>query len=286
MGDELDDLAERLVDEIRGYESCLIAFSGGVDSAVVLRAAREALGALAVAGLGISPSVSGAARQQAFALAAEIGVPLEQVETSELQRPDYRSNDGLRCRACKETLYGALQPVAQRLRLKHIASGTNAGDLGDFRPGLAAGQAAGIRTPLADLGITKSQVRQLARRWGLSVAEAPAGPCLASRVAYGEPVSAEVLARLEAAEAWMAGHSFTVFRVRYHPGDHARIEVPVSELGRFMDDSFRQDLIERFRVLGFRFVSLDLEGFASGRLNRLVTLSVISQDPTNHGVPE
>ncbi len=282
-------LADRLVGRMAELVPCVIAFSGGVDSALVAAAALRAERLLAAQGHGsaahsiavtaLSPAVPLAQRQVASRVAAELGIRHRTVATEELARSDYARNDTRRCFFCKQTLYRSLLAVATAdlaeftaLGQVRIASGTNADDLGDYRPGIAAGEAAGVQTPLADLGIGKSAVRAIAALWGLSVAELPAAPCLASRIAYGVEVTAERLARIEAAEAWLAERGFSPLRVRLHAGELARIEVAAEEIPRLIQAPLLGELRKLFHELGFRAVTVDLEGFRSGSLNRLVAL--------------
>lgn len=282
-------VADRLVGRLAELVPCLIAFSGGVDSALVAAAALRAERRLAAQGqapavhsiavTALSPAVPLAQRQVASRVAAELGIRHRTVATEELARSDYARNDTRRCFFCKQTLYRTLLAVATAdpaefagLGQVRIVSGTNADDLGDYRPGIEAGELAGVRTPLADLGIGKAAVRAIAALWGLSVAELPAAPCLASRIAYGVEVTAERLARIEAAEAWLAERNFSPLRVRLHAGELARIEVAADDIPRLIQAPLLGELRKLFHELGFRAVTVDLEGFRSGSLNQLVAL--------------
>lgn len=283
-------LAERLVRRLAELVPCVVAFSGGVDSALVAAAALRAERMLAAEGRGtapgsiavtaLSPAVPVAQRQIARRVASELGIRHQTVATDELAHADYARNDVRRCFYCKQTLYRMLEAVAAAEAVNaaalggpvRIVSGTNADDLGDYRPGIEAGQAAGVRTPLADLGIGKAAVRAIAALWGLSVAELPAAPCLASRVAYGVEVTAERLSRIEAAEAWLAERGFSPLRVRLHAGELARIEVAEDEIPRLIRQPLLGELRKLFHELGFRAVTVDLAGFRSGSLNQLVSL--------------
>ncbi len=259
---------------------CVIAFSGGVDSAVVAAAASRA-GNGSVAVTAVSASVAAVQREIAQRVAGELAIEHRWVVTDELSRPGYVQNDVRRCFHCKQTLYGALQAIAGQYGDMPIVSGTNADDLGDYRPGLEAGQLAGVITPLADLAIGKAQVRQIAALWGVSVAELPASPCLSSRLAYGVEVTPERLKRVEAAEAWLAGHGFSPLRVRLHSGELARIEVASDQLSRLVGSPLAAQLLAKFRQLGFQAVTVDLGGFRSGSLNQLVQLP----SPAKAGIP-
>lgn len=283
-------LAERLVRRLAELVPCVVAFSGGVDSALVaaaaLRAEREltakghGTAAASIAVTALSPAVPVAQRRIASRVARELGIRHQTVATEELTRADYARNDVRRCFFCKQTLYRALAAVAAADAAEstplggqvRIVSGTNADDLGDYRPGIEAGRVAGVHTPLADLGIGKAAVRAIAALWGLSVAELPAAPCLASRIAYGVEVTADRLARIEAAEAWLAERGFSPLRVRLHAGELARIEVAEDEIPRLIQPPLLGELRQRFHELGFRAVTVDLAGFRSGSLNQLVAL--------------
>lgn len=266
-------LAQRLVDHLKPLPSILVAYSGGVDSAVVAAAAvraKSANGVIAVTA--DSPSVARRQLRIARRVAKEIGIVHRVLATEELERPEYARNDARRCFYCKQTLYASLQRIVREHPSATILSGTNADDLGDYRPGIEAGRLAGVQTPLADLGLGKQQVRAIARLWGLSVSEQPASPCLSSRVAYGESVTAQKLAMVEAAEEVLEECGFQICRVRYHPGPLARIELPLDDLPRLLASDAFAAIQQRFSDLGFRFTTLDLAGFRSGSLNALVQI--------------
>lgn len=290
--DRVHQLADELVERLAALVPCVVAFSGGVDSAVVAAAVmraqhrkrerNEPLQRSSIAVTAISPAVPMIQREIAVRVARELDMPHETVMTDEGTRPDYIRNDLQRCFHCKQTLYAALQRIAEFAAAASadttpsaampIVSGTNADDLGDHRPGIEAGRMAGVRTPLADLGISKRIVRGIAAHWGLSVADLPAAPCLASRIAYGVEVTADRLARIERAEAWLAGHGFSPLRVRLHAGELARIEVAADAIARLVSKPLADQLRTTFAELGFRAVTVDLGGFQSGSLNRLVSL--------------
>lgn len=256
----LDDLGEE-----PNVRSLVIAFSGGVDSSVVAAAAtRSQLPAVAVTA--VSPAVASWQVELATRVANEIGIEHIIVHTNESTRKDYQRNGSDRCFFCKQTLYEFLQPIALE-RQGIVLSGTNADDLGDHRPGIAAGREAGVVTPLATAEISKSDVRSIADQFGLSNADLPASPCLASRIAYGVEVTPERLLRIDRAEAWLRQLGFHEFRVRMHENEIARIEVPIRELTQLVVDSTRESLVQHFLDLGFTRITLDLEGFRSGNLN-------------------
>ena len=269
--------AERLVGHLAAYDSVVIAFSGGVDSAVVAAAAQRALGDRAIAVMAVSPSVPERQRELAEVVADEIGITFKAIETTELDSSDYVRNDTNRCFFCKQTLYAALRLVAQQSGDAYVLSGTNFDDLGDHRPGIEAGNRAGVLTPLAELQLTKDQVRGIARFWGLSVWNLPAGPCLASRIAYGESVTIDKLRMIDAAENWLKDQGIRELRVRLHVDSHARIEVPEERISDLVSNPFRGIMNAKFRSLGFRYISVDTEGFRSGSFNQMIPVDALLQ---------
>lgn len=262
--------ADRLVQWFSTFHSCIVAFSGGVDSAVVARAAAEALREKALAVTGVGPAVAQSELQSADEVARQIAIAHEFIQTHEIEVDAYRVNDLRRCYHCKSELYGTLSCLAKERSFDVVVSGTNADDLGDYRPGLQAAAEFAIKHPLVELGYAKADVRAIAQYWGLSVADKPASPCLASRIAYGVEVSPERLKRIELAEAWLAQHGLREFRVRVHADEIARLEVRFEDLDRFFRyEEFRLSVTEELRRLGFRRVTVDLEGFCSGSLYQL-----------------
>jgi uncharacterized protein len=269
----LDEKRAALLAALARLGSCAVAFSGGVDSAVVAKAAALALGEQAVAVTGTSASLASGEREQAEELARLIGIRHVVIDTHELESGDYARNAPDRCFHCKTELYSRLENLLPQLGVRAIVNGANADDLGDYRPGMQAAANYRIVSPLADCGLTKAEVRQLAADWGLPVWDKPATPCLSSRIAYGEEVTPERLAMIDRAEQYLRGLGLREFRVRYHKGDLARIEVPLAELPRLIETDGRRELAAEFRRLGFKFVTLDLEGFRSGSLNQLVQIA-------------
>ena len=269
----LEQKRERLLAMIGQLESCAVAFSGGVDSAVVAKAAAIALGDRAVAITGTSASLATGELEEATAVAQQIGIRHIVVPTSELASPAYARNAPDRCFHCKTELYTQLEALLPTLDIKTILNGANKDDLGDYRPGMRAASEHKILSPLAECGITKAEVRELASAWGLSVWDKPATPCLSSRIAYGEEVTPERLEMIDRAEQFLRQAGLRNFRVRYHKGDLARIEAPLAELPRLVEADLRGRLSEEMRRLGFKFVTLDLEGFRSGSLNQLVEIT-------------
>jgi len=267
---ELTAKRDRLLEVLRELGAVAVAFSGGIDSTVVAQAAFLALGDRAVAVTADSPSVARADIDDARRLAQQIGIRHEIVKTEEFSDPDYVRNDGTRCYFCKSELYARVETLLPRLGVSVICSGANLDDRGDYRPGLKAAAEHQVRHPLQEAGFTKADVRALARAWDLPTWDKPASPCLSSRLAPGVTVTPERTARVEAAEQYLRALGFRECRVRLHEGEQARIEVPLEGLANLADPAVREGLVRRFKELGFRFVTLDLEGFRSGSLNDLV----------------
>jgi uncharacterized protein len=263
---------DRLLEILHGLGSAAVAFSGGIDSTVVAKAAFLALGDWAVAVTADSASVPRSEVEEAIRLAREIGIRHRVVATEEFDNPDYVRNDGARCYFCKSELYTQIEALLPELGAAVVCSGANLDDQGDYRPGLKAAAEHAVRHPLQEAGFTKADVRALARAWGLPTWDKPASPCLSSRLAPGVQVTRERTERVERAEAYLRTFGYREFRVRLHEGELARIEVPVAELPRLADPAVAADLVRRLKELGFRFVTLDLEGFRSGSLNTLVSL--------------
>jgi uncharacterized protein len=273
-----------LVDILRGYGSAAVAFSGGIDSTVVAKAAFLALGGRAVAVTADSPSVARTEIEDARRLAAMIGIRHQLVQTEEFADPDYVRNDGTRCYFCKSELYSQIETLLPKLGVSVICSGANLDDQGDYRPGLKAAAEHAVRHPLQEAGFTKADVRALARAWELPTWDKPASPCLSSRLAPGVEVTTERTYRVEQAEAYLRELGYRECRVRLHHGELARIEVPPGELTRLADPEIRQELVDRLKEFGFQFVTLDMEGFRSGSLNTLVSLENKNRfaNPPNH----
>ena len=267
---------DRLLDTLRAYESCVVAFSAGVDSTVVAKAAQLALGDRAIAVTATSASLASGELEQAAALARLIGIRHEVIATGELADPDYAKNAPDRCYHCKTELYSHLTPIARRLGFNVIVNGANADDAGDYRPGMVAAGEHQVRSPLLECGFTKADVRALAAVWDLPVWDKPASPCLSSRVAYGEEVTPDRLAMIDQAEQYLALARYrSTVRVRYHRGDLARLEVPPDAIVRLADESVRERLTEELRRLGFKYITLDLEGFRSGSQNEVLQLAIL-----------
>jgi len=276
-GEPLETAIDRLLATIRGYGRVAVAFSGGVDSSVVAKAAHLSLGNEAVAVTGQSASVAQSELELARKIASEIGIRHVIVPTNEFSDSHYVANDGTRCYYCKSELYDQVERLRQDLSFDVICSGANLDDMGDYRPGLVAAAERSIRHPLQEAGFTKLMVREAAKSWGLSNWDKPAAPCLSSRIAIGVEATPERTRRVELGEKLLRELGFIELRVRYHEGDLARIEVPADQIARFAEASIRESIAKQFKELGFKFVSLDLEGFRSGGLNVLISADVLKK---------
>ncbi len=257
---------ERLRETIAALGSVVVAYSGGVDSSLVLRVAHQELGTRALGVIGRSDSYAARELELALEQASSFGAAVEVVTTGELSDPNFRSNPAQRCYYCKTELYRELAAVAGRVGAAAILDGTIADDVADFRPGRRAASERGVRSPLAELGFTKADVRAAAAHLGLRAHDKPASPCLASRIPYGIEITRENLSMVERGEALLRGLGFTELRLRHH-GDTARIEVPLAEIARLTEPATRARVVEGLKALGYRYVTLDLEGFRSGSLN-------------------
>ncbi len=272
MTDQLDGKLVALRSYMHHLDSALVAYSGGVDSALVMAVAHQELGRRMLACIADSPSLPRRELQRAVQLAENLGVPIRVIITGELADASYAANPDNRCYYCKRELFGQLQGIAAAEGWDAILDGANASDLGDYRPGRLAAAEKGVGSPLAELGIGKPEVRELARRLGLPVWDKPAMACLASRVPAGSPISETVLRRIEAAEDVLEGLGFRQFRLRHH-GDIARIELPIDDLPRALHQ--REAIIAGVQAAGYRFVTVDLAGYHSGSLNPSTTSSQV-----------
>jgi pyridinium-3,5-biscarboxylic acid mononucleotide sulfurtransferase len=256
----------------------LVAYSGGIDSTLVAKLAFDALGTEAIAITAVSASLLPEDLQDACDQAREMGIAHELVDTHELDNPNYATNPANRCYFCKSELHDTLKPLAQERGYPYVVDGVNGDDLGDYRPGIQAAQERGARSPLAEVGLSKWEVRELARSLGLSTWDKPAQPCLSSRFPYGELITHEKLHRVGRAEVYLRQLGQRTLRVRSE-GDTARIELPQGAIAEFTQTTDLAALVEAFQSYGFTYVTLDLEGFRSGKLNQGLT----NQGLTNQG---
>ncbi|HWZ12025.1 MAG TPA: ATP-dependent sacrificial sulfur transferase LarE [Acidobacteriaceae bacterium] len=276
MLQQKEQILSQLLSKLDGL---LVAYSGGVDSAYLAFAAHRALGGRMLAVLADSPSLSRSHMRDAISFAAEQGFALRVVSTRELERPEYVRNDGARCFHCKDELFGVMSGVARDTGFSHLAYGMNLDDRGDLRPGQHAAKQHGVLAPLVDAGLTKEDVRSLARQAGLRIWNKPASACLSSRVAYGNEVTADVLRVIEDGEEALYALGFRQFRVRHH-GDTARIEIAREELEHAFSLAMFDEITRCFKALGFKYVALDTEGYRSGSMNALLSPASIQHART------
>lgn len=273
MTESIDSKESRLFDYIRRFKSVLVAYSGGLDSAMVLWASIWALGAENVyAATAESPSFASGEADDSRKFAAEIGLSKERhlfLATDELNDPNYRSNPTNRCYFCKSELFSKLKAVARENNIDIIFDGSNLSDSGDFRPGRQAGLEMGIVSPLLEAEMTKDELRLLARKYNLSFSEKAAAACLASRIPYGTEVTSERLKQIDKAEKAVRRLGFDGFRVRYH-NEVARLELRPEDISRALETDTKQKIISGIKKAGFKFVAVDLEGYCSGSLNRMI----------------
>ena len=269
LGRDLAEKRDRLLDSLNVSGRVAVAFSGGVDSAVVAKAAALACGDGAVAVTADSPSLASGELENAVAVAARIGIRHLALSTNEFASPDYLANAPDRCFHCKSELYDRLGGLLPELGVDAVVNGANADDAGDHRPGMRAASDRGVRSPLLECGFTKADVRALAKAWDLPVWDKPASPCLSSRIAYGVPVTEARVRRVDAAEGWLKERfALRECRVRCEANDLARVEVPRPALPRVVGEAAA--VADELKRLGFRYVTLDLEGFRSGSLNAVL----------------
>jgi uncharacterized protein len=266
----LDQKAERLRQILAGCGRLIVAYSGGVDSAFLAWTAHQVLGDQMLAVIADSASLARTHLEDALAFAREHEIPIEVVETQELENPAYTRNDAMRCFHCKDELFTVLERYREAGGFDAIAYGVNADDAGDFRPGQQAARQHGVLAPLLEAGLNKAEIRELARQAELRVWDKPASACLSSRMEYGRAVTPEALSVIERGEDALRAMGFRQFRVRHH-GEIVRIEIAREEFPRALTAEMARELTAVFKALGFKFVTLDLEGFRSGSMNQLLT---------------
>ena len=260
----------RLEEELRALGRTLVAYSGGVDSAYLAWAAHQVSGQDMLAVIADSPSLARTQLQDALAFAQEHNIPIEVIQTAEMERPEYIRNDRQRCFHCKDELFQVMQQFAEKRGFQSIAYGVNVDDQSDFRPGQAAARQHHVAAPLLQAGLNKADIRELAKNAGLRVWEKPASACLSSRIEYGRPVTLEALSSVEQGEEALRGLGFRQYRVRHH-GEIARIEIAKDELPRALTPQMFAEFTRIFKGLGFTFVAVDTEGFRSGSMNAVTS---------------
>lgn len=270
MQNELEQKRGNLNATLRECGRLLVAYSGGTDSAYLAYEAHRVLGEEMLAVIADSPSLARSQYADALAFAEEQGIPLRVIETAELDDPEYAKNAADRCFHCKDELFTVMERMRQAGGFAAVAYGMNKDDQGDFRPGQRAAKEHGVVAPLVEAGLTKSEIRELAREAGLRIWDKPASACLSSRIEYGRPVTREALAQVERAEDLLRGSGFRVFRVRHH-GEIARIEIARDEMPKLL--AHLDQINEELKALGFKFVTVDLEGYRSGSMNAVLPVS-------------
>ncbi len=265
-----------LQDQLRSLSGLMVAYSGGVDSAFLAAIAHRVLGSSMLAVLADSSSLARRDMEQAEAFAREQGIPLRIIHTGELDKPEYQRNDADRCFHCKTELFESMEALATELGMTHIAYGMNVDDTRDFRPGQRAARQHHVIAPLADAGLTKQEIRALAKAAGYTLWDRPAAPCLSSRVEYGRPVTREVLEQVERSEESLRRLGFREFRVRHH-GELARVEIARTELPRALAMDMLDTITADLRSAGFKYVTLDTAGFRSGSMNAILPAEILSR---------
>ncbi|MEW6491252.1 MAG: ATP-dependent sacrificial sulfur transferase LarE [Cyanobacteriota bacterium] len=272
-------MLEKKLDQLKTIfyemERSLIAYSGGIDSTLIAKIAYDVLGDRALAITAKSPSLLPEELEDARIQAATLGIPHEVVETHEMDNPNYTSNPVNRCYFCKSELHDTLKPLALSRGYPYVVDGVNADDLRDYRPGIQAAKERGVRSPLAEVGVTKAEVRQLSKHLGLSWWDKPAQPCLSSRFPYGEEITVAKLQRVGRAEIYLRRLGWKNLRVRSE-GDTARIELPPEQIKEFVLTTDLPTVVSVFQDYGFLYVTLDLEGYRSGKLNRVLNQDALS----------
>lgn len=270
LPDKLQAKVDKLLALLKSYGSAAVAYSGGLDSAMLAKAARLALGDKTLAITATSASLAVGELDEATDVAAQIGIRHQIVATNEFENPDYLANAPDRCYHCKFELFREVGRLARQLELAVVIDGSNSDDSREHRPGTRAARELKVRSPLAECGFVKDEIRAVAAHWGIAIHDKPATPCLSSRIAYGQAITKERLEMIDAGEHFLRDHDLQPLRVRYHDGDVARIEVPLDVLPKFVEPRFRKTVVDKLKAVGFKYVSLDLEGFRSGSLNEIL----------------
>jgi pyridinium-3,5-biscarboxylic acid mononucleotide sulfurtransferase len=267
---KLEDKEQKLEELLKSMAPVIVAFSGGVDSSYLAYKAHQVLGSKSLAVMAESPSVPSQQRRMASRVAEQIGMAFKIVNTQELERADYSSNPSNRCYFCKDELFSRLRAVAREAGSAAILDGLNADDLGDFRPGRKAGEEHQVRSPLLEAGLTKDEIRELSRRASLPTADQPASACLSSRFPYGVPITEEKLKVVDQGEEALRAMGFRIFRVRHH--EHlVRLEFGQDDLKKALNPEIALSLATLFKSLGYKYVTLDLEGYRTGSANEVLS---------------
>ncbi len=270
IADTTAEKMQKLEGRLQALGGLMVAYSGGVDSAFLAATAHRVLGERMLAVLADSPSLARRDMQQACAFAEGLGMQLRVIQTEELEKPEYARNDANRCFHCKTELFDGMRALGAELGFSHIAYGMNADDRLDYRPGQRAAEEHEVLAPLAEVGLTKAEIRALAKEAGYTLWDRPAAPCLSSRVEYGRAVTREVLEQVERGEESLRQLGFREFRVRHH-GELARVEISRSELPRALTLAMMDAITAALRAAGFKYVTLDCAGFRSGSLNEMLS---------------
>jgi uncharacterized protein len=268
---EIQEKYDRLRSILRTMESVVIGFSGGIDSTLLVRVATEVLGDHALAVIGRSETYPTREFEEALALAQRFGSRYRVINTEETDDIKFQENPPNRCYFCKNELFGKLAAIAEAEGIRWIADGTITDDVADFRPGMRAKHEQNVRSPLLEAGLSKDDVRAIARHLGIPTWDKPSFACLASRFPYGQGITKENLMKIDAAETFLRDHGFRFFRVRHHDDNTARIELGPQEFHRVFDDEFRSKLVAHFKSLGFLYVTLDLQGYRTGSMNETLS---------------